>query len=343
MKRWYVAIPTVIALVAGCRPAEHAFAPVARFAARQAAEEFESPQWSDWSAPVNLGPIVNSAGNDQHPAISRDGLSLYFASDRPGGMGVLDIYVSERATTEDPWGPPRNLGSPINSNSPDLAPDLSDDGHYLFFHSGRAGGCGGLDLYAAFRRDPHDNMGWEAPVNLGCEINGPFNDAGPALTHHDGDGTPTLYFTSTRPGGSGDFDIYKSKFVRDDADTDGGAGEFQQGHWGPATFVPELSGPFRDTRITIARDGLELFISSDVTGRPGGIGGQDVWRATRATDSDSWSAPVNLGPGVNSTAFDGAPALSWDGTTLYFFSARSGGLGGNDLYVTTRQRLRGGN
>jgi len=61
--------------------------------------------------------------------------------------------------------------------------------------------------------------------------------------------------------------------------------------------------------------------------------------ATRATTADPWSTPVNLGPTVNSTAFDGAPALSFDGTTLYFFSARPGGFGANDLYVTMRTRL----
>jgi hypothetical protein len=62
--------------------------------------------------------------------------------------------------------------------------------------------------------------------------------------------------------------------------------------------------------------------------------------ATRATTADLWSAPVNLGPTVNSTAFDGAPALSFDGTTLYFFSDRPDGFGANDLYVTTRTRLK---
>ena len=79
----------------------------------------------------------------------------------------------------------------------------------------------------------------------------------------------------------------------------------------------------------------------NATGRPGGVGGQDLWVATRATTADPWSTPVNLGPTVNSTAFDGAPALSFDGTTLYFFSARPGGFGANDLYVTTRTRLGG--
>src|SRR3989454_139580 len=109
----------------------------------------------------------------------------------------------------------------------------------------------------------------------------------------------------------------------------------------PGVDVTELNGPYRDTRTAIRRDGLEMFISSDATGRPGGVGGQDLWVATRATTADPWSNPVNLGPTVNSTAFDGAPALSFDGTTLYFFSARPGGFGANDLYVTTRTRLGG--
>src|SRR5215471_12755514 len=55
-------------------------------------------QFSDWSEPVNLGPVVNSHFNDQHPAISRDRLSLYISSDRPGGFGDFDIYVSHRAS-----------------------------------------------------------------------------------------------------------------------------------------------------------------------------------------------------------------------------------------------------
>ena len=106
-------------------------------------------------------------------------------------------------------------------------------------------------------------------------------------------------------------------------------------------LVSELSGPFRDSRTAVFRNGLELILSSDATGRPGGIGGQDLWVSTRSSTLDPWSTPQNLGTGVNTTAFDGAPALSWDGTALYFFSARPGGFGGNDLYVTTRSRLRG--
>lgn len=284
--------------------------------------------WSDWTTPVNLGPVINSTASDQHPAISRDGLSLYFVSDRAGGLGGLDIYVSHREAVGEPWGAPQNLGPTINSAVTDMAPDLTIDGQHLFFHSGpRADGCGGFDLYESSRDDVHDDFAWGPPVNLGCTINSSANDAGPTYTEEAGG--PTLYFTSTRPGGFGDFDIYKSTLQAD-------------GSWGAAVQVPELSGPHRDTRTAIAKTGLEMFISSDATGRVGGIGGQDLWVSTRQSRDDDWSTPVNLGPTVNSTGFDGAPALSFDGTTLYFFSDRPGGSGGNDLYCTTRSAPGGG-
>jgi hypothetical protein len=67
-----------------------------------------------------------------------------------------------------------------------------------------------------------------------------------------------------------------------------------------------------------------------------GFGGIDLWTSTRASTSDPWSAPTNLGGGVNSGANDLRASLSWDGTTLYFGSSRSGGEGNQDLYVTMR-------
>ncbi len=284
----------------------------------------QAQKFSDWSAPVNLGPAVNIAGfNTQHPAISKDGLSLYFSSDRPGGFGKLNIWVSQRPSLDDSWGTPQNLGPNINSASIDMAPNLTPNGHWMYFHSDRPGGCGGLDLYVSHRKDKHDDFAWEPPVNLGCVINTPFDDAGPTFFHDRETDTTFLYFTSNRPGGPGNFDIYVST-------------EDEDGNFGPGVLVPELSSPFRDTRTAIRRDGLEVFLSS---GRPGGVGSEDIWVSTRESTEDPWSTPVNLGPVVNSTAFDGAPALSWDGTTLYFFSERAGGIGKRDLYVTTRTKL----
>src|SRR5436190_14317335 len=297
---------------------------------RIAADAVERPLYSDWSAPVNLGPVVNSGSNEQHPAISKDGLSLYFASDRPGagGMGGLDIYVSHRESLDAPWGAPVNLGPNINSAGNDLAPTFSPDGHLLYFHSNGRGGCGGADLFVSRRHDKRDDFGWELAEDLGCVVNSPFNDAGPTIFEDEATGITTLYFTvqNNPPSSDQGFDIYASTRTGD------------EGAFGPPVLVSELSTPFRDTRTAIRRDGLEMILSS---GRPGGVGSEDLWVSTRASTLDPWSTPVNLGAVVNTTAFDGGPALSFDGTTLYFHSNRPGGAGGNDLYVTTRTRLRG--
>ncbi len=295
-------------------------------------------QFTDWSAPVNLGPTVNSASNDQHPAISKNGLSLYISSDRPGGLGGLDIWVSRRASLDDPWEAPINLGPNINSSVNDVAPSLSTDGHYLFFHSLRPGGCGAADLYVAHRKDKFDDLGWEPAVNLDlfnrppgaplvCTVNTSFADAGPTYFQDDQTGTTVLYFTSTRPG-LGDFDVYVSTRNED-------------GTFGPGVLVPELSSPYRDTRTAIRRrDGLEMILSTERP-LPDGSASRDLWASTRATTQDPWSAPVPLGPTVNSAGIDGAPALSWDGTELYFYSDRPGGFGLFDLYLSTRTKLTG--
>src|SRR3989442_16027926 len=96
---------------------------------RIAADAVERPLCSDWSPPVNLGPVINSGSNEQHPAISKDGLSLYFASDRAGGMGGLDIYVSQRSCVDDPWGPPAILGPNFISAGTDLEATFSPSRH----------------------------------------------------------------------------------------------------------------------------------------------------------------------------------------------------------------------
>src|SRR5207244_2627846 len=69
-----------------------------------------SPKFSGWSTPVNLGPVINSVLRENGPAISKDGLSLYFGSFRAGGFGGSDIWVSHRASVDDSWGSPVNLG-----------------------------------------------------------------------------------------------------------------------------------------------------------------------------------------------------------------------------------------
>jgi len=322
-------LATLTAFAYGCDRAKLPLAPNSRRAIKADVTSEAGLQYGPWGAPVNLGAVVNSPYNEQHPAISKDGLSLYISSTRPeGGYGGSDIWVSRRASIDDPWGAPENLGPNINSAGNDFAPTFTPDGHEMYFHSNGRGGCGLADLFVARRHDKRDDFGWQPAENLGCVVNSAFADAGPTYFEDETTGITTLYFTvqNNPPTSDQGYDIYASTRMGD------------EGEFGPPAIVPELSSPYRDTRTTIRRDGLEMVISS---GRPGGVGSEDLWVSTRSSTLDPWGTPVNLGPVVNSSAFDGAPALSFDGTTLYFFSERPGGFGQRDLYVTTRERLRG--
>jgi len=281
-------------------------------------------QFSEWSEPVNLGPTINTEFEDRQAAVSPSGLSLYFASDRPGGFGAYDLYVSQRSGPNDSWGPPQNLGPTINTADSERAPNFSPDGHLMFFTTDRPGYCGGFDLFVSWRKDSEDDFGWESPTNLGCSVNTEFDDGAPGYFQDPNTGIVSLYVTNTRPDGVGPPDIYLSTLRRD--------GSFRR-----AALVWELSTTHDDGRTAIRLDGLEVFFHSD---RPGGVGQfNNIWTSTRETPQDAWSRPVNLGPVVNSMSRDAEPALSADGTELYFNSDRPGGSGGRDLYVTRRQRL----
>jgi len=294
-------------------------------------EADDPPRFSDWSAPVNLGPPVNSVNDETGAAVSKDGLSLYFVSFSRPGLGGFDIWVSRRTSLTDPWGPPQNLGPPINTASDETAPTLSIDGHHLYFASTRLGGFGGNDLYVSRRRDKRDDFGWRPAENLGSGVNSTAADAQATLFEDDA-GVVTLYFNSTRLGGSGMDDIYTSTLASD-------------GTFRPAVLVPELSTDAIDRQPIVRRDGLEIFLGSDRTGTHGAI---DVWVSTRASTSDPWSAPVNLGPAINTSLIDARPALSFDGTVLLFQSTRPGAVGcptaaANcpfDLWVIRRSKLK---
>src|SRR5438445_3716706 len=237
-----------------------------------------------WSAPVNLGSVINSSASDAFVAISPDGLSLYFASSRPGGLGgPFDMYVLQRASVFDPWGPPVNLGPALNTAFDEGNPAFSRDGRLLFFQSTRPGGFGGVDRWVAQRNNLHDDFAWQPAVNLGAAINSTADDNGPNYFEDDVRGTRQLYFASIRLGAT---DIYLSEQMAD-------------GSFAAATLVPELSSPSNESDPWIRRDGLEVFFQS---GRTGSIGLNDLWVATRASTLDPWSTPVNLGSPINTAS-----------------------------------------
>jgi len=275
---------------------------------------------SEWSVPVNLGSTINTAANEQGPTLSNDGLSLYFGSDRAGGSGSFDIWVSRRACADCPWEPPENLGSVVNTAASETGPGLSIDGHMLFFTSTRPGGQGLSDLYLSHRANPTDDLGWGPPVGLGPDVNTAASEAGAEYLQSAEDGAANLYFNRAPPGQTAD--IYYATITRD--------GETV----GPVTLVIELSDPTAtDQGVTLRTDGREVFFFST---RPGGSGGNDLWTSTRRSLHDPWSMAVNLGTGINSTAADQQPGLSTDGRTLVFASSRSGGFGGTDIWMSTR-------
>jgi hypothetical protein len=281
--------------------------------------------FSEWSEPANVGPVVNYRGATTRGAtIAPNGLSLYLVTNRPGGVGDLDLWVSQRPSVDGEWGAPQNLGPLINSSYLEANPSFSPDGMRLFFNSDRPGGCGGQDLWVATRMEADDDFGWGEPMNLGCGINGEFRDQGPAFLAASENGSETLFFGSDRPGGRGVRNIYSSALLED-------------GSWGSPTLVAELNSPYMDARPSVTSDGLELYFTSN---RPGGSGDPkilDTWVSTRASSQEAWSAPV---PVFLDFRF---ASISTDGTLMFMVRQQPGSDYGDmfqDIYVSTRHGVR---
>jgi Tol biopolymer transport system component len=220
---------------------------------------------SEWGPSSKLGPIVNSPWDDATPSIPSDGLSLYFDSDRPGGQGGLDLWVTTHSTMEGDWGMPVNLGATINSASDDYGPNISADGLELYFASDRPGGSGQVDLWITTRTNVDDN--WSIPTNLGAVINSPARECYPAISP---DGL-LLIFNSNRPGGYGSgnglYDLYYAKRVTAKD---------------PWSSTINLGSPVNSIYVDgcpyISSDGSTLYFTS--FGRPAGFGYVDIWQAT---------------------------------------------------------------
>jgi WD40-like Beta Propeller Repeat len=264
---------------------------------------------------------VNTASLDGCPIQSPDGLSLYVASNRPGGRGGLDIWVATRASATAPWGAPVNLGEPVNSAADDFCP-TPVNGRGLFFVSREAlpGACGQGDIYFTHRR----GSAWAEPERLLCAPAGPnseLDEQGPSWVDASGKlrGQKQLYFSrnSVAPAVAGE--IFMST-------RQNGA------RFGPATAVAALNdSAANDIQPNVRADGLEVVFSSNRTGSAS----QDIWVSTRSSAGDPWSAPANLGAAVNTGAGESRPSLSRDGRQLLFGRA-PGPEGMSDIYVTTR-------
>ncbi len=265
-----------------------------------------------FGTPINPGSPINSSASDQPGGMTADGLRLYFASRRLGGYsGWIDIWVTTRPTTDDPWGEPVNLGPAINTERSEFEPDLSPDGLILVFTRVETE-YPNWGIWMSTRQTIDDP--WEKRQNLGPTINSYAEDMDPCIS---ADGL-TLYFNSTRSGGYGNMDIYvTTRPTRDDP-------------WGePVNLGPPVNGRYGDACPEISADGRTMVFNSS---RPGGIGGSDLWLTKRPTIDDPWGEPVNLGPTINTSGLEQYPDISPDGRFLMFQANRPGGMGDRDIW-----------
>ena len=155
---------------------------------------------SPWTMPETFGATINTSDYEGMACLSPDNRELYFVSDRPGGYGGKDIWVS--SFENGLWMPPRNLGPEINTAGDEMAPFLSIDGKTLYFSSNGLPGMGGSDLFMC--RKKGDTL-WTRPENMGYPINTPFDEMSQCVTT-DGQ---KIYFASDRDSLAGNYDIYE--------------------------------------------------------------------------------------------------------------------------------------
>jgi hypothetical protein len=291
-----------------------------------------SANFSAWSTPVSLGPLVNSASSEQQPTVSKDGLSLYFNSgrltDASDTQNDLNIWVAHRACADiaEPacaWQQPVALGPNINGPEFDVTPALSRDEHYLFFSSQRprdnctSDPCD-RDLWVSYRDDVHDDFAWQPAVNLGPGVNGPGEDLAPAFFENEG-GQPQLFFTRGLQAAS---DLYVSVMQPD-------------GTWGAATAIFELNtpNPVAEARPSLTSDGLQLYFWSNRSGS------SQIYWSTREGPTAHWSDPI-LVPSPISDAPSAQPFIYSHGGTESLYFVRTIAGGNVDMFVSQRTRGR---
>jgi hypothetical protein len=247
-----------------------------------------------FGAPQDLG-LGTGAYINAYISVSADELELYFASDRAGGPGNEDLWVSTRQSVHDPWGPPTNLQT-VNSSYREAFPSISPDGLTLYFSDwfygpDRPGGLGGHDLWMSTRASRNDPLG--APVNMGAPFNTGGHDISPTISHEG----LIFIFGSNRSGGSGGYDLWMCTrpSVQDAWDP-------------PVNLGPTVNGGSNDYYGNLSPDGLVLFFESNRSGD------YKAWMTMRRTVNDPWEPPLPLPEPMYSM---GVGCVSADGSMFH--------------------------
>jgi hypothetical protein len=228
----------------------------------------------------------------------------------------LTPAVNTPVTTE-PLAQPVNFGSVINTKLRQAEPSFTADGKTMYFNCQVRPGRAGNDICVSRLIGTLEDGKWTTPevVAPGVISLKETFDAEPLISP---DGKKLFFVSNNRPGGYGESDLWYSENI--------------DGVWQtPKNLGPPFNTAFSDHCLMFTSDGNEAFWTST---RPGGFGGNDIW-TSRKVDG-VWQPAVNLGPNVNSPYSDHHSLPSPDGKSLYVTSARPGGFGGEDIYVTTR-------
>jgi outer membrane protein OmpA-like peptidoglycan-associated protein/tetratricopeptide (TPR) repeat protein len=256
----------------------------------------------------NMGNVINTSFHDYSPLVKDNGNTLIFTSNRTedmvmkSGLVFEDIYVTHN--TGSNWTKPEKISENINNKYNDAAASLSQDGRTLFLYYEEGAG----DIYTSTLVDGS----WTKPEPLNRNINNPIYWETSASLSADGQ---KLYFTSNRPGGRGELDIYVSELDKN-------------GQWGKAANLgPTVNTPFNEDSPFIHHDGKTLYFSSD--GHPS-MGSNDIFKSELV--GGKWTKPENLGFPVNSIEYDGFFTLSEDKKIGYYSALREDGFGDADIY-----------
>jgi hypothetical protein len=239
---------------------------------------------------------------------------------------VIGIVLTAGQAVWADWifGEPVNMGERINTEYADAAATVSPDGLELYFCSTRppSPGWEDIDLYVATRASIDDD--WGEPVRLPAPLN--YEGASALCPFLSQDGL-SLYFNSNRPGGYGGMDLWVARRPTLDSP------------WGePENLGPPINTENDEHRVAVFNDEQELYFSDWNGTRAGSFGWADVYVSTRASKTDPWDEPQNLGPALNSPNDEYGPTYIFpDGLHAYFTSYdREGGAGGGDIWIITR-------
>ncbi len=254
--------------------------------------------------PVNLGNMINSSDNEYFPGITADEQVLIFT--RLVNGRDEEFYRSTKIDGKYSFA--ENMGYPINTERNEGTVSLSADGQYIFYTAcNRPGANGSCDLFLS----KLDGNTWSEPINLGPPVNSASWESQPCLSF---DGR-TLYFSSNRPGGFGQSDIWYTNF--------------KNGRWTPPVNAgPEINGPGDEQSPFIAKDDQTLYFNSD--GHPG-MGGVDLFYTRRNKDG-RWAKPTNMGYPINSSKDETCIIISSNGKDAFMAKEGDDTKGGLDIY-----------